>query len=293
MSSPFPTRPELPEGAAVPSAPPPRVAESAGRDVPLWVPFATLAAVVVVISLFGIAVVSLAASLDPSIRVSDPPSWLQFALTAVQGGAFVVGAVMAVRAVRPGAGRRDFGLVRPDWLAAVRWAAVLYAGFWIVSGVLVKVFGDPPEQDVVAQLRGQDAVGELILFAAVTCVVAPLAEEFFFRGFVFAVFRRRMALPWAVALGGLVFGAVHATGAPSPALVVVALGVLGAALCLLYSRTGSIVPGMALHAIHNSISFAVTKHFSIAGTVGLVLLCAGIVVAIATAVARPAPAPAR
>ncbi len=76
------------------------------------------------------------------------------------------------------------------------------------------------------------------------------------------------------AITGLVFGVGHA---PAPAISLVALGVFGVGLCLLYWRTQSIVPCMALHALNNSITFGVTKDLDpalfaavVVGSVGVV-----------------------
>jgi uncharacterized protein len=64
--------------------------------------------------------------------------------------------------------------------------------------------------------------------------------------------------------------------------------VFGVALCVLYARTGSIIPCMALHAIHNSISFAATKSLPAWEFLGLAAVSVGAVVAVATALARHA-----
>ncbi len=53
---------------------------------------------------------------------------------------------------------------------------------------------------------------------------------------------------------GVLFGAVHAGSAP--ALDLVPLGVLGFMLCVLYRRTGSLYPCVAVHSLNNSVAFA-------------------------------------
>ena len=76
-----------------------------------------------------------------------------------------------------------------------------------------------------------------------------------------------------------------ATRTPAEALIV--LFVLGAGLCLLYLRTGSLLPCIGLHALNNAIAFAVTKEM--AWPVALVTVVGSVVVsvAIATAFLRP------
>jgi membrane protease YdiL (CAAX protease family) len=254
--------------------------------VPVWVPFAVLAGVIVIIGIFGAATVGLLAAADSAIKPADPPDWLTIALTVVQDLAFVGAAWLAVRVSRGDARAGDFGLRRVPVRPALLWALGLYAAFWVLSVVLITIFGEPPDQEIVTELKAQDALPILAGYAALTCMFAPFAEEFFFRGFMFSVLSRRLGPVWAALLVGAVFGLVHAPGAP--VLGVVVLGAFGVALCVLYARTGSIIPCMALHATHNSISFAATKGFPGWGYLGLAALSVAVVVSAATAVARPA-----
>ena len=87
--------------------------------------------------------------------------------------------------------------------------------------------------------------------------VAPLAEEVFFRGFVFGVLREKIGVVWGALATGVVFGLVHVAGSPIETVGV--LFILGVLLCVVYQQTGSLLPCIALHAINNAISFAATK----------------------------------
>ncbi len=81
----------------------------------------------------------------------------------------------------------------------------------------------------------------LLLFSAVlTCVVAPIGEEFLFRGLIFTALRNwKGTLPAAI-ITGVLFGGVHFGSAPL--LDLVPLAALGFGLCLLYRYTGSLYP---------------------------------------------------
>jgi membrane protease YdiL (CAAX protease family) len=268
------------ERSGVPPPPP---------GVPVWAPFAVLAAVIVAIGIFGVIALGVIAAADPSVDVTDPPDWITIALTVVQDAAFVGAAWIAVRLAQGRARSGDFGLRRVPFGSSLRWAATFYGAFWLIALILLGVFGEPPKQDIVTELEHQDSFMILAGYAVLTCMFAPIAEEFFFRGFMFTVLARRMGPLWAAIAVGTVFGLVHAPGAPL--LGVVVLGVFGVALCALYWRTGSIIPCMALHATHNSISFASTKSFSAWGFAGLMALSVGVVLAVAvTATRRPSPA---
>jgi membrane protease YdiL (CAAX protease family) len=129
-----------------------------------------------------------------------------------------------------------------------------------------------------------------------TCLVAPLAEEFFFRGFVFRVLWERTNVPVATIATGAVFGLVHKPGGDWIGVAV--LGLFGAALCLLLWRTASLLPCIMLHAFHNSISFGATKELPwwgflllIAGSVTTTLAIAVLATHAARRVA-PGPVPA-
>jgi CAAX protease family protein len=97
------------------------------------------------------------------------------------------------------------------------------------------------------------------------CVLAPIAEEFFFRGFIFGALRRwRITVrghelgPWVAAvLTGILFGLAHTGSASSQYLI--PLGFLGFVLCLVRWRTRSLYPCMVLHSANNSLALGVNQ----------------------------------
>jgi membrane protease YdiL (CAAX protease family) len=108
------------------------------------------------------------------------------------------------------------------------------------------------------------------------CVFAPMAEEFFFRGFLFGVLRqmrvtvagRNIGTWLAAIIVGILFGLAHAGSALSEYLI--PLGFLGFVLCLLRWRTKSLYPCMALHSLNNSLAMGITQfHWNGGQVVGL------------------------
>jgi membrane protease YdiL (CAAX protease family) len=99
----------------------------------------------------------------------------------------------------------------------------------------------------------------MVAVAALVAVVAPMAEELFFRGYFFTALRNWRGLWPAAIITGLVFGAIHAGSSPAGFLAPLAL--LGFLLCLLYERTGSLYPCIALHSLNNSVAFGVGQHW--------------------------------
>jgi membrane protease YdiL (CAAX protease family) len=129
-----------------------------------------------------------------------------------------------------------------------------------------------------------------IVVAVYVCAMAPMCEEFFFRGFLFGVLRRmrvtiagREAGPWiAAAIVGVLFGLAHFDSAQPEFLI--PLGFLGFVLCIVRWRTGSLYPCMALHSLNNSIALAVNEHLGwgaggvvavIVGSLALIALVTG------------------
>jgi hypothetical protein len=85
-------------------------------------------------------------------------------------------------------------------------------------------------------------------------VVAPICEEFLFRGYIFTALRNWHGTLPAALITGVIFGGVHAGSAP--ALDLVPLAALGFGLCLLYRYTGSLYTSIAAHSLNNSLAFS-------------------------------------
>jgi membrane protease YdiL (CAAX protease family) len=78
-------------------------------------------------------------------------------------------------------------------------------------------------------------------------VVAPAFEELAFRGILYATLRRRLGVGAAAVVSGGVFALAHGYGLTGLATVFTS-GVLWA---WAYERTGSLLPGIAAHAVNN------------------------------------------
>ena len=283
----LPSRPELPEGVhrPEPPAPPERTWE---RAVPLWSPFAVAFAAFILASV-SYAVFVAIAGLSAAEAENAPGPLL--GATFVQDAVLIGGAAFAVHlAVRSDAAGA-LG-IRPTRLGpALGWGLAVMVVYWISTGIVVSIFGEPPEQEITEEIKEETAALALAGYIGITCVLAPLAEEVFFRGFLFPVLRSRWGTAAGVIATGALFSLVHASGSPAEALIV--LFVLGAGLCLLYLRTGSLLPCIGLHALNNAIAFAVTKEME--WSVALVTVVGSVVASVAIAMAfvrrdRPAPA---
>jgi membrane protease YdiL (CAAX protease family) len=139
-------------------------------------------------------------------------------------------------------GRLGLRRFRPSALLWMLGAYVLYIA---IAVAYVALFGEPHQEDLGDKLG---PVGVQILLIV---LVVPICEEVCFRGMLFGGLRERMPGFAAALVSGLVFGALHATTGVSAVPPLMAFGVI---LALLYERTGSIVPGILLHMLNNSIA---------------------------------------
>ena len=152
-----------------------------------------------------------------------------------------------------------FGLRRTPFRQAVGWAALGMLCFYVLTAVYSALVHPDAEQSVTRDLGADQGTAGLIAAGVMIMVIAPAAEEFFFRGFFYRALRTRYPVLVAAVIDGVLFGAIHYDFSGAEALLLVPpLGLLGVIFCLVYERTGSIFPTIALHALNNSIAYAAT-----------------------------------
>jgi hypothetical protein len=83
-------------------------------------------------------------------------------------------------------------------------------------------------------------------------VLAPIAEESFFRGYVFTAYRRTRGRVFAYLLSAGLFAIVHFNLPALPAVFAV-----GLVLAVLYDLTKSLIPGIVAHGLNNSFAFVI------------------------------------
>jgi membrane protease YdiL (CAAX protease family) len=265
---------------------PPEFPEDAPPRWPAWyapVSFVTAFAVLLV------AVVPIYA-LAGSDATDDPPAWMVIAATLVQSVVFTgVALLFASMAQRPRAWH--FGLRRTRFWPAVGWAALGLLAFYVFAAVYAALVQPDVEQTVTEDLGADEGTLGLILAGVMVIVVAPAAEEFFFRGFFYRALRSRLGMSTAAAIDGVVFGLLHFEGEDA-ALILPPLAVLGFLFCLVYERTGSLYPVIALHAFNNSVAYgAQAEAWVVSAVLGPLMIGAcALVPRLAAPGAEPAPA---
>ena len=247
-----------------------------GRRRPRWAPWTSVVALIagLAAALFGALVIGAVALAFGADFKHQPPS-VTIAATVVQDLCLIGAAILFARI----AGRvnpADFGLRSTRLLPAIGWAVLAWTSFYVFTAAFVAIIGANPKDDQLPkELGADDSTLALLAVAILVAVVAPVAEEFFFRGYFYRSLRNWRGI-WPAAVGtGIVFGAIHGSSA-DPAFLL-PLAFFGFALCLLYEKTGSLYPGIAVHCANNSVAFGATQGW----TWQIPVLLAGALVVIA------------
>ncbi len=141
----------------------------------------------------------------------------------------------------------------PTW-TDVGLAPVGFVASMLLAAGLMALFSIFPWFDMSeAQSTGFNhflAGGEKILAFITLVVIAPVAEEIIFRGFLYGKLRKKFAMPIAILVTSLLFGLVHMQW--NVGVNVFALSVV---LCFLREITGTIYAGILAHIIKNAVAF--------------------------------------
>lgn len=245
---PPPELPERPEGL-----PPLRTGADTWKPWTAWLAIAAALAVPLVLGIFaGIGVAAAGGDLE------ELPPGVLIGLTFAQDVGFILAPLLLATwlATRPTAA--DFGLRKPNrvWLAIGLLFAV-YVGFIVLSGIWVEALGIDQEDTLPDELGVEDSTVNLVLVLILVTVMAPVAEELLFRGYMYRALRNWRGVWPAAIISGIVFGGIHVGS--SPIGFVVPLAILGVGLALLYHWTGSLYLPVALHALNNSIAFGASQ----------------------------------
>jgi uncharacterized protein len=259
---PPPDPPELPEGV---------------EPAPRWPPAYGVAAFFVGLaaSLVLTGIVAAVAGVDPG----DNSPAVVIVGTLILEGSLIGSALLFASFVAPPK-PWQFGLRGTRLWPAVGWAALALFSFYVFAAVYGIVLHPDVEQQVTESLGANRGTVGLILAGVMVIAVAPAAEEFFFRGFFYGALRSRLPVYTAAVIDGALFGLIHFDFSGTDALLLVPpLAVLGFLFCLVYERTGSLFPTIALHAVNNSIAYAAQAHGGAVSAVVGPLVVAGCLLA--------------
>lgn len=162
--------------------------------------------------------------------------------------------------VKPGlSSPRDMGLVGRGALPAALRGLLWGVLFILVSGaaqLLLTLLGVTSDQASQFPLQESGTAGRVAIWVA-GVVLAPVAEEIFFRGYVFRAMSARKGYARGLVYSSVVFGLVHFNLA---AFLPLASG--GVLLAVSYRRAGSLWTPIVAHSLNNAFAFTVLTFFA-------------------------------
>jgi membrane protease YdiL (CAAX protease family) len=147
---------------------------------------------------------------------------------------------------RHGLSRDDLGVRAVPAVRSIGLVALALIVYVVVIVLWLIVVEPPAGTDALANVRHEGRV-YVVLAIIAAAVSAPIVEEVFFRGLLYRSLRNRLSVLPAALLAGALFGLVHIASYPLETLPVKAA--FGVIACLLYERTGSLLPGIGLHSL--------------------------------------------
>lgn len=194
-----------------------------------------------------------------NFALPQPEGFRGFAILAVVTQLAVILTPVLLMTVMLTSNPRQTLLLRwPAWFslpAAAGLAIVLHPAVRMLQTAVMHLY--PVSEEVKQALSGLDGmfreapIWQLVLIIAVT---PALCEELAFRGFILSGFRH-LGHKWrAIFYSALFFGISHSLLQQS-----IIATVVGLLIGYLAVQSGSILPGMLFHLVHNSLQVAVTR----------------------------------
>lgn len=209
--------------------------------------------------LAGVLVLLLSYSVISAAMMPQPPEDLSS--RAILASLFVTLAVVAlIVVVLKARGRSVDALAGFSKLGTMR--AVITGAILLMFAYPLIAVGDRiaqqllrtgnSRQSIVEFFNSSQTIDQRIVIIIFAVTLAPAAEEFIFRFFLYGVLKRYFGLAFALVANAVLFAAVHGH-LPS----FVALFVLASCFTLAYEWSGSLLVSMTMHAIFNAMTLVV------------------------------------
>jgi len=183
-------------------------------------------------------------------------SWLVILHTSILDITTVFVMVFLIK--KSGAGLWDlFGFTfrkipfREIWMG-IRTYCVVLPIFMMILLILIfianKMSYEPPAHPLVEiLLKDKTTPSWIVVYSLfVACIVGPVVEEIFFRGFFYPALRKYLGVSWTMLLTAVFFAVVHEN-----IFSFLPILFLGFVLCYLYEKRSGLLACITLHMIHN------------------------------------------
>lgn len=174
--------------------------------------------------------------------------WTTFVGALIQYGIMLI----LILAIAHGLDRRLLALEIPARRGRAAGRAFIALVVIVASSAALSPFLDAgSEQGLVPSGWDSSRAAPFLANAAVVTLVAPFVEELLFRGLGYGLLTPFVG-PWpAILVTGVAFGLAHGLVIGLPVLAI-----FGITLGWLRCQTGSVIPGMIVHAIFNGAALA-------------------------------------
>lgn len=242
IKAPFPSV-ELPDPQVEPPLP------WGWREIGKALLLIVIGGLIVGVLVVGIAMLTDSLPAQGQGMAAAPFFWLG---TLIYGVVILAVYLFAVRRAQGDWSRLGFRAFSQWWLPLTPILTLVQLfGMSIINIVLVlPLTGGEFENPQIEALTGGSPLsprdfGVLILLVA---IIAPIAEELFFRGMLYPVLRQRWSPTGAIVINGFLFAFIHFIPILIPGLFFV-----GMVLAWVRERSGSLIPCMLLHAMQNGL----------------------------------------
>jgi sodium transport system permease protein len=145
-------------------------------------------------------------------------------------------------------------------LAAVLLAIVIHPAIDVLQTVVMRIY--PLDNRLAQELSRMFSAGnDLGILLLVLCLLPALCEELAFRGFILSGLNSTGRTRMAIVVSSIFFAATHAVLQQS-----LIAGALGIVLGYLAIQSGSVLPGMLFHAVHNALGVCLQQASPAAGS---------------------------
>ncbi len=148
------------------------------------------------------------------------------------------------------------GITFKDFLKAVYTGILGYIAFipilifvFIIVIVVSNILNYKPQpQPIFEMFFEEKRTNVLTCLIILISIIGPIAEETFFRGFAYNALKRRLGVISSTVVTSAVFALLHAN-----IVGFFPIMCLGFLLTYLYEKSGSLIPSITVHIVHNSI----------------------------------------
>lgn len=154
-----------------------------------------------------------------------------------------------------------FQEIRIGFLSYLAVLPVFLGVLFLLLAVLAIIGGEPAPHPLVEVFIEEDQRSPWVIAYSIflACVIGPVIEEIFFRGFAYPAFKQAWGKKIASFLTAGVFAWTH-----NSTFAFIPIFILGWVLAYVYERRGSLIASITLHITHNTLFigvFFVLKRF--------------------------------